>query len=310
MVDLTGRVAIVTGAGRGLGREHALLLAKRGARVVVNDLGSSVDGRGQSSEAADDVAEEIRRLGGDAWTSGCSVTDAEGVNEMVTETVKRWGRVDILVNNAGVVRDRSFSDMTIDDFRFLIEVHLIGAFNCTKAVWKGMIAQSFGRIVMTTSASGLFGTPLQANYASAKMGMVGLMQVLSLEGEKHNVRVNALAPAAGTRMFEECMGSPAGRVVDALQASAVSPAVLALVGDDAPTRTIICAGCGSFEQVNVTLTQGIHIEQCDDMDDRILASLDSVGDRTGDMVPGNSGVPVFHEMRKAGLDFAALMRSA
>ena len=309
MVDLSGRVAIVTGAGRGLGREHALLLAKRGARVVVNDLGSSVTGSGQSSEAAEAVAEEIRQSGGEAAANACSVTEADAVNAMVAETVGRWGKVDILVNNAGIVLDIPFSDMTIGDFRLLVEVHLIGAFNCTKAVWNGMIDQSYGRIVMTSSASGLFGTPGQANYASAKMGMIGLMQVLSLEGAPHNIRVNALAPAAGTRMLEECMGPKGRHVVAALDAGAVSPAVLALVAEDAPNRTIICAGCGSFEQANITLTQGINIKSGESMDDEVLASLDAIGDRTDDMVPGHSGVPVSHAMQKAGLDFADLARA-
>jgi NAD(P)-dependent dehydrogenase (short-subunit alcohol dehydrogenase family) len=306
MVDLTGRVAIVTGAGRGLGRAHALLLAKRGARVVVNDLGSSVTGSGSSADAAEAVADEIRGAGGEAIANGCSVTDVAGVEAMVAEAMARWGRVDILVNNAGIVRDRPFAEMGIDDFRFVVEVHLTGAFICTKAVWNQMVAQAYGRILMTTSASGLFGTPRQANYAAAKMGLVGMMQVLSQEGARHGIRVNCLAPAAGTRMFEESGGAMPDRLTSALPADAVSPAVLALVGDDAPNRMIVCAGCGSFEQANITLTQGIHIEPCDDMDDRILASLQAIGDRTGDMIPDHSGVPVYLEMRKAGLDFAAL----
>jgi NAD(P)-dependent dehydrogenase (short-subunit alcohol dehydrogenase family) len=306
MVDLTGRVAIVTGAGRGLGREHALLLAKRGAKVVVNDLGGSVTGSGQSFAAAQAVVQEIRHQGGDALANGCSVSDAEGVAAMVAEAVDRWGRIDILVHNAGIVRDRSFADMSLEDFRFVLDVHLVGGFLCAKAVWNYMVAQSYGRIVMTTSASGLFGTPNQANYASAKMGLVGMMQVLALEGARHGIRVNCLAPSAGTRMFEEAGG--ANSLAQALPAGAVSPAVVALVATDAPNRMIVCAGCGSFEQANITLTQGIHVEPCEDMDDRVLASLNAIGDRTDDLVPENSGVSVHIEMRKAGLDFAALRR--
>ena len=308
MVDLTGRVAIVTGAGRGLGRAHALLLARRGAKVVVNDLGAAVDGTGGSDDPAESVATEIAAQGGEAYANGASVADPAGVEAMVAEAIGRWGKVDILVNNAGVVRDRPFAEMTLEDFRSVLEVHLTGTFLCTRAVWNPMIAQRYGRIVMTTSASGLFGTPGQANYGAAKMGIVGLIQVLSLEGEAHGIRVNGLAPAAGTRMFEECMGERSPRLAEALDASAVSPAVLALVGSQAPNRTILCAGSGSFEQVNITMTQGIHIAPCDDMDERVATSLTAIADRTGDFVPGNSGATVFHEMRKAGLDFAALAR--
>jgi NAD(P)-dependent dehydrogenase (short-subunit alcohol dehydrogenase family) len=308
MVDLTGRVAIVTGAGRGLGREHALLLAKRGAKVVVNDLGSSVTGTGRSADAAEEVATEIRQAGGEALANACSVTDADGIEAMVAETIDCWGRIDILVNNAGIVRDRPFAEMNIEDFRFVVEVHLMGGYICTKAVWDQMVKQSYGRILMTTSASGLFGTRKQANYAAAKMGLVGMMQVLSQEGADHNIRVNCLAPAAGTRMFEESGGILPDHVVRALEASAVSPAVLALVGSEAPNRMIICAGCGSFEQASITLTKGVHIDPCDDMDDKIVAALQAIGDRTGDMIPANSGVPVFLEMRKAGLDFTVSAR--
>jgi NAD(P)-dependent dehydrogenase (short-subunit alcohol dehydrogenase family) len=307
MVDLTGRVAIVTGAGRGLGREHALLLAKRGAKVVVNDLGGSVTGSGQSSAAAEAVAREIQTAGGEAIANACSVSDADGVNAMVADAAERWGGVDILVHNAGIVRDRAFSEMTLDDFRVLLDVHLVGGFLCAKAVWGHMVAKSYGRIVLTTSASGLFGTPKQANYAAAKMGLVGMMQVLSQEGARHNIRVNGLAPSAATRMFEEAGGRPVPEVLaQALQAGAVSPGVLALVAEDAPNRTILCAGSGSFEQANITLTQGIHIEPCEDMDDRVLASLEAIGDRTSDFVPQVSGEAVYLEMRKAGLDFMAL----
>jgi NAD(P)-dependent dehydrogenase (short-subunit alcohol dehydrogenase family) len=304
MVDLTGRVAIVTGAGRGLGREHALLLARRGAKVVVNDLGGSVTGGGRSAEAAEAVAREIREQGGEAIANGASVTDVEGVAAMVADAVDRWGRVDILVNNAGIVRDRPFAEMSLEDFRFVLDVHLVGGFICARAVWNRMVAQSYGRIIMTTSASGLFGTPLQANYAAAKMGLVGMMQVLSQEGARHDIRVNCLAPSAGTRMFEEAGG--AANLAAALPAGAVSPAVVALASEHAPSRMIVCAGCGSFEQANITLTQGVHFEPCDDMDDRVLASLKAIGDRTGDLVPENSGVSVYVEMRKAGLDFASL----
>jgi NAD(P)-dependent dehydrogenase (short-subunit alcohol dehydrogenase family) len=307
MVDLSGRVAIVTGAGRGLGREHALLLAKRRARVVVNDLGGSVSGEGQSADAAEAVVQEIRDHGGEAVASACSVTDGEGLDAMVADAVGRWGRVDILVHNAGIIRDRAFAEMSLDDFRFVVDVHLTGGFLCAKAVWNQMVTQSYGRIVLTTSASGLFGTPRQANYGAAKMGLVGMMQVLSQEGAKHDIRVNCLAPSAATRMFEEAGGRTVSETVaKALAPGAVSPGVLALVAEEAPSRTILCAGSGSFEQAHITLTQGVHFDPCEDMDDRVLASLPAIAERTGAIVPQQSGEAVYLEMRKAGLDFLAL----
>ena len=200
-----GRVAIVTGAGGGLGRSHALQLAARGAKVLVNDLGSARDGSGGSSAAAEAVVAEIRAAGGVAMANGASVTDPAGVQAMVDQVMAEWGRIDILVNNAGILRDKSFSKMTLDDFRLVVDVHLMGSFYTTKAVWDIMKAQNYGRIIFTTSSSGLFGNFGQANYGAAKMAVVGLMQTLSLEGEKYNVRVNCLAPTAATRMTEDLM---------------------------------------------------------------------------------------------------------
>ena len=192
MIDLAGRVAIVTGAGGGLGRQHALLLARRGARVVVNDLGAG----------ADAVAAEIVAAGGQARAVQCSVTDADAVQAMVDGVVADWGRVDILVNNAGILRDKSFAKLDLADFRAVVDVHLMGAAHCSKAVWEPMRAQRHGRIVMTTSSSGLYGNFGQANYGAAKMALVGLMQTLALEGERYGIRVNCLAPTAYTRMME------------------------------------------------------------------------------------------------------------
>ena len=186
MIDLAGRVAIVTGAGGGLGRQHALLLARRGARVVVNDLGAG----------ADAVAAEIVAAGGQARAVQCSVTDADAVQAMVDGVVADWGRVDILVNNAGILRDKSFAKLDLADFRAVVDVHLMGAAHCCKAVWEPMRAQRHGRIVMTTSSSGLYGNFGQANYGAAKMALVGLMQTLALEGERYGIRVNCLAPTA------------------------------------------------------------------------------------------------------------------
>ena len=190
-IDLNGRVAIVTGAGGGLGRAHALLLASRGVQLIVNDLG----------DAADAVVAEIVAAGGKARAAKCSVADADAVQAMADGVLAEFGRIDILVNNAGILRDKSFSKMELADFRLVLDVHLMGSANCTRAVWNVMREQQYGRIVMTTSCSGLFGNFGQANYAAAKMGLVGLMQTLGIEGEKHDIRVNCLAPTGATRMM-------------------------------------------------------------------------------------------------------------
>ena len=207
-IRFDGRVAIVTGAGGGLGRLHALALAARGASVVVNDLGGTLDGSGGTPTAANAVADEIRAAGGKAIANGASVTDLAAVQAMVAAAMTEWGRVDILVNNAGILRDKSFAKMEIDDFRAVMDVHLMGAVHCTKAVWETMRAQNYGRIVMTTSSSGLFGNFGQSNYGAAKMALVGLMQTLSIEGAKNDIRVNCLAPTAATRMTEPQASSP------------------------------------------------------------------------------------------------------
>jgi NAD(P)-dependent dehydrogenase (short-subunit alcohol dehydrogenase family) len=217
----------------------------RGAKVVVNDLGGSASGTGASTRAAEAVVEEIRAVGGQAMASTISVTDYDGVQQMVEQARSLWGKIDILVNNAGILRDKSFSKMSLDDFRNIIDVHLMGSVHCTKAVWNHMKDQGYGRIVLTTSSSGLYGNFGQANYGAAKLALVGLMQTLALEGAKYNVRVNCIAPSAGTRMLDGLMPEDMLRT---LHPGAVSPGVLALVAEDAPTRTILCAGGGSYEQ--------------------------------------------------------------
>ena len=281
-LDFNGRVAIVTGAGGGLGREHALALARRGAKVLVNDLGGARDGSGGSASAAQAVADEIVAAGGQALASGASVTDYEAVAGMVRQAVEAWGRVDILVNNAGILRDKSFAKMELADFRLVMDVHLMGAVHCCKAVWPFMTEQKYGRIVMTSSSSGLYGNFGQANYGAAKMALVGLMQTLSIEGAKHGIRVNSLAPTAATRMTEDLM-TP--EVLRALDPAAVVPAMLVLASEDAPTRTILCAGAGSFEAAHVTLTQGQWIGAGDDAPERLAAALDAVRARDGETVP-------------------------
>jgi len=291
-----GRVAVVTGAGGGLGRQHALALAARGAKVLVNDLGGTIDGSGGTPKAALAVVEEIRAAGGQAMASGASVTDAAAVQGMVEEAMKAWGRIDILVNNAGILRDKSFTKMTLADFRLVVEVHLMGAVNCCKAVWDIMRAQNYGRIVMTTSSSGLYGNFGQSNYGAAKMALVGLMQTLSIEGAKHDIRVNCLAPTAATRMTENLLPET---VLKLLQAQAVTPGLLALVAEDAPTRAILCAGAGAFERAHITLTQGVFVGMPMDAAEQVAQRFDALSDRSGEAVPESGNAQGTLEIAKA-----------
>ena len=295
-IRFDGRVAIVTGAGGGLGRQHVLALAARGAKVVVNDLGGTLDGNGATPKTAQLVVDEIRAAGGEAIANGASVTDAVAVRGMVDEAMQTWGRVDILVNNAGILRDKSFAKMALDDFRLVIEVHLMGAVNCTKAVWDVMRAQNYGRIVMTTSSSGLYGNFGQSNYGAAKMALVGLMQTLSIEGAKNDIRVNCLAPTAATRMTENLMPEAAMKL---LQVEAVTPGLLALVAEDAPTRAILCAGAGAFERAHITLTQGVFVGLPDDAAEQVAANFGALSDRDGETVPGSGNAQGTLEITKA-----------
>ena len=297
-LDFKGRVAIVTGAGGGLGRQHALALAARGARVLVNDLGGSVDGELAQGAAspAQAVVDEIRSRGGEAIASSASVTDFTAVQAMVQQAVDQWGRVDILLNNAGLLRDKSFAQMELADFRLVLDVHLMGAVHCSKAVWPHMVRQKRGRIVMTTSSSGLYGNFGQSNYGAAKMALVGLMQTLAIEGEKHDIRVNCLAPTAVTRMTENLF--PAD-MRDRFDPQAVVPAMLVLVSDDAPTRTVLCAGAGSFEAAHITLTQGEFIGTDAEAPERLAQRLAQVMQRDGEVVPGSGAAQGANEMRLA-----------
>ena len=295
-LDFKGRVAIVTGAGGGLGRAHALALAARGARVLVNDLGGGVHGEGGSVSAAQKVVDEIRAAGGEALANGASVTDFEAVQAMVGQAIDAWGRVDVLVNNAGILRDKSFAKMEMQDFRTVVDVHLMGAAHCCKAVWPHMVAQEYGRIVMTTSSTGLYGNFGQSNYGAAKLALVGLMQTLALEGAKHHIHVNALAPTAATRMTEGLM--PA-EVLAMLLPEAVVPAMLVLAHDTAPTRTTLCAGAGSFEAAHVTMTQGIYVGTGPDAPEQLAARLAEVTARAGDTVPGSGAAQGALEVQKA-----------
>ncbi len=291
---LDGRVAIVTGAGGGLGRAHALYLARQGARVVVNDVGA---------EAAERVAEEIAAEGLEALAVAASVTDEAGVAAMVCKVMDRWGRIDILVNNAGILRDKTFAKMSLDEFRLVVDVHLMGAAICTKAVWEAMRAQNYGRVVMTTSSSGLYGNFGQANYGAAKMALVGLMQTLAIEGERYNVRVNCLAPTAATQMTEGVL-SEAG--LAALDPSLVSPALLALVGEDAPTRAILCAGAGHFARASVTLSQGRFIGADEAAGTQVIHHWDEISGREGEIVPAYGFTQAERELASAGLAIPAV----
>jgi len=293
-IRFDGQVAIVTGAGGGLGREHALALAARGAKVVVNDLGAARDGSGGSATAAEAVVAEIVAAGGEAMANAASVTDAAAVEAMVAEVMARWGRIDILVNNAGILRDKSFAKMELADFQLVMDVHLMGAVHCTKAVWEIMRTQNYGRIVMTTSSSGLFGNFGQANYGAAKMALVGLMQTLAIEGAKNDIRVNALAPTAHTRMTEDLQGLP----LKALGPELVTPGLIYLVSRDAPTRAILAAGAGGFERAYVTLTQG-DFAIGPDASEQVAARFDAISDRTNEIVPDMGAAQGMIELTKA-----------
>lgn len=291
---LDGRVAIVTGAGSGLGRAHALALARHGARVVVNDVaGAHAGSPGRA------VVDEIVRAGGSAIADGGDVTDFAAMEAMAARAVAEWGRIDILVNNAGVLRDRSFSKMTLEDFRRVMEVHLMGSVHAVKAVWETMRAQRYGRIVMTTSSSGLYGNFGQSNYSAAKMALVGLMQTLALEGERQDIRVNCLAPTAATAMTEGVLPPEA---LARLQPDYVSPGLVALVGEDAPTRTILLAGAGSFESAHLTMTRGIFIDGSDYTAAEVAARMDEIRDRADERVPGTGFEQYQWELSKAGFE--------
>jgi NAD(P)-dependent dehydrogenase (short-subunit alcohol dehydrogenase family) len=272
-INFKNRVAIVTGAGNGLGRSHALELARRGAKVVVNDLGGARDGSGSSSEAAKEVVKLIEEMGGEAIAHGANVANFDEVEDMVKHTMDKWGRVDILINNAGILRDKSFAKMDLEDFKLVIDVHLMGSVNCTKAVWNIMRDQNYGRIIMTTSSSGMYGNFGQSNYGAAKMAVLGFMNTLVLEGAKNNIRVNALAPTAGTRMTEDLM--PA-EVLDMLTADAVTAGALTLCSEDSPNRYILCAGAGGYSSTRLFETEGVFLPPTQQTPELVLKNWDGI----------------------------------
>ncbi len=274
-INFEGRVAIVTGAGNGLGRSHALALAERGAKVVVNDLGGARDGTGASSDAAMDVVALIEAAGGEAFAHGANVANFDEVQDMVAQAMEKWGRVDILINNAGILRDKSFSKMDLADFKLVMDVHLMGSVNCSKAVWEIMRGQNYGRIVMTTSSSGMYGNFGQSNYGAAKMAVLGFMNTLVLEGGKNNIHINALAPTAGTRMTEDLMPP---EMLALLTAESVTAAALVLCDESAPTKNILCAGAGGYAKASMYETDGIFLAQDEQSPEFIVAGWDEISD--------------------------------
>ncbi|HYJ83848.1 MAG TPA: SDR family oxidoreductase [Allosphingosinicella sp.] len=280
-ISFEGRVAIVTGAGGGLGRAYALELARRGARVVVNDLGGARDGSGRSDSAAR-VVEEIEAAGGEALANGASVTDPEQVEAMVAEAKDRWGSVHILINNAGILRDKSFARMSVDDFRAVVDVHLIGSAICTKAVWETMREQAYGRILMTSSSTGLYGNFGQANYGAAKLGLAGFARTLHLEGAKYDIRVNTIAPTAATRMTEDIFPPD---LLALFNPDNVVPAALYLVSQEAPSGAIVGAGAGVVQAAYITLTPGVALPEGRRTVEEVAANWDRICDRTLEIVP-------------------------
>jgi len=255
-IRFDGKVVIVTGAGGGLGRAHALDFAHRGAKVVVNDLGGAVDGTGGNSAAAEAVVKEIADAGGEAIANGASVTDDAGVAHLIQQTMDKWGRIDVIIANAGILRDKSFSKMELKDFDAVMQVHVMGTVKPVKAAWEIMKQQQYGRIVVTTSSTGLYGNFGQTNYATAKLGLVGFMGTLKLEGAKDNIKVNAICPVAGTRMTANLMPP---EMVAALKPEYVTPAVVFLASEQAPTGVIVSAAAGAFSCAEIVESPGINL---------------------------------------------------
>ncbi|KZL18260.1 putative short-chain type dehydrogenase/reductase [Pseudovibrio axinellae] len=275
-LNFSGQVAIITGAGGGLGRLYALDLAKRGVSVVVNDLGGSLDGSGSSATAAEAVVEEIKASGGKAIANAADVTDEAAVNAMVAQTLDVFGRIDILINNAGILRDKSFAKMEMVNWNKVVDVHLNGAAVCTRAVWNIMKEQGNGRIIMTTSPSGLYGNFGQANYGAAKAGLWGMMNTLGLEGAKSNIHVNCIAPSAGTRMTEELMDAGTLKL---LAPENITPAVVFLCSDAAPNRKVLVAAAGTYSLAEMVETKGLHLPESERTPEGIAAHWGQISDR-------------------------------
>jgi NAD(P)-dependent dehydrogenase (short-subunit alcohol dehydrogenase family) len=298
-IRFDGRVAIVTGAAAGLGRSHALGLAARGARVVVNDFGGDVHGTGGSSEPAERVAEEIRRAGGEAISHGADVSNPGQVADMVAHAIDRWNRIDVLINNAGILRDASFAKGTLADFRTVVDVHLVGAAVCSQAVWGHMRNAGYGRVLMTTSTSGIYGNFGQANYGAAKTGLIGLMNVLQIEGTKYGIRVNALCPSAATRMTAGLLPEAA---LALMTPESVTPAALFLVSEDAPSRTILSAVAGGYSRIVIEETRGVYLPQAERTPEAIAARFDEITDLAGALHSEEPGGPGLRFLKLAAAE--------
>lgn len=298
-IDFNDRVVIVTGAGNGLGRSHALAFAARGAKVVVNDFGGARDGTGGSSQAAETVVAEIEEAGGEAMANGADVADEAQVAAMVEDAMERWGRIDVLVNNAGILRDRSFGKMTREEWDAVVAVHLTGTATCSLAVWNHMKAAGYGRIVNTTSTSGIYGNFGQANYGAAKAGVVGLMNVLSIEGAKSDIRVNCIAPTAATRMTQDIMPP---EMLDALEPRWVTPAVLLLASTDAPRRTIMLAGGGGYAVARLMESEGLFLAEAERTPETLAVRFAEIADMSAasEMREGNDHVAKLIRLAQAG----------
>ncbi|MDP3173224.1 MAG: SDR family NAD(P)-dependent oxidoreductase [Phenylobacterium sp.] len=294
-VRFDDKVAIVTGAGGGLGRSHALELARRGAKVVVNDLGATIDGSGGSSDAARQVVEEIIAAGGQAIANGASVTDDAGVAGLVRQTMDQWGRIDILIANAGILRDRSFAKMEVSDFNLVVDVHLMGTVKCAHAVWEIMRAQNYGRIVVTTSSTGLYGNFGQSNYGAAKLGLIGLMGTLKLEGGKNNIHVNAISPVAATRMTENLLPP---EMQDKLKPEYVTAGVIYLASDEAPTGAILTAGAGVFALARMYETEGVYLGENGLSAEEVRDNWERISDPTGHQAYTAGGEQTMKFLRK------------
>lgn len=293
-IRFDGKVAIVTGGANGLGRSHALGLAARGAKVVVNDLGGTVSGTPGNVSAAQQVVDEIIKAGGEAFANGANVTNVDEVNQMVADTMEKWGRVDLLVNNAGILRDKTFAKMTLDDFRLVVDVHLMGSVNCTKAVWEIMREQQSGTIIMTTSSSGLYGNFGQSNYGAAKMGVIGLMNVLAIEGQKYGIKVKAISPCAATRMLDGLVDERASEV---LTVESVTAGLLFLASEQAPTRLILCTGGGGYAATRIFETEGIYLPPEQQTPENVAHNLVHILDLSGQklLTQGNEQTVKFVE---------------
>jgi len=296
-ITFDSKVAIVTGAGAGLGRAHALALAERGAKVVVNDLGAARDGTGGALAAAEKVVQEITAAGGEAMANGANVTNERDVEAMARGAMDRWGRVDILINNAGILRDKSFHKMSMDDFRAVIDVHLVGSAICTHAIWPIMREQCFGRIIFTASPSGLYGIFGQANYGAAKAGMIGLMNALHLEGAKYNIRVNVLSPSAKTRMTQD-LGLPE-EILDQMTPEAITAAVLFLVSEDAPSRAIVSCAAGGYARAYIAETDGVYLPPDAQTPENIAEKWEEISSKEDLHFYDNSAEPNFNFIAKA-----------